>query len=158
MCPCLPNPTRRSVKETWVMVGTESISSREQIILRKTVNICFVTWPPLSLAMSAWPQRGWAPFTFSMRASGSTSKWVTASVISSFFFFQKAEKNKNKPWRDEGRYWGALNVSWSISKRNKSVDSLYIRLLLSEAKWSLIGHWWHLWLVSHEIVSAEISL
>lgn len=38
---------QRNVKMTWVMVGLESILSREQIILRKTVNICFVTWPPL---------------------------------------------------------------------------------------------------------------
>lgn len=88
-----PCPLKRSN----VMIGLKSILSREQIILRKTVNICFVTWPPLWQCQLQW---GWAPFTFSMRAS--RRKWVTASVISfllSFFLSREKQKQTLTQWR-----------------------------------------------------------
>lgn len=44
----VPTLLQSLVKMTMVMVGSNSVVSREQIFLRKTVNICFVTWPPFT--------------------------------------------------------------------------------------------------------------
>ncbi len=48
LCPCLPIRTQRFLEGTCVVVGPKSILSGEQIIFGETVNICFVTWPPLT--------------------------------------------------------------------------------------------------------------